>query len=138
MKFTVLKAAQCVCLAGAMAAAYASSSIADPAFDEAATPQARAPRLSLSSLEHRVRETKAISVLQKLALQQDVDELLLRFRVAHRYGQMPLASLRRPYDTLLTNIQGMLRRDPQLANEISASREAIWEVLADRSKFASL
>ena len=99
---------------------------------------APAPQLNLSSLEHRVRETRAISVLQKIALQQQVDELLARIRAAHRRSPGQLASLRHPYDTLLTNIQALLRHDPQLASEIAASREAIWEVLADRSKFASL
>ena len=137
MEFTVLKAARCACLAGALAAAYASQSIADPATEE---PAAAAPAqpLNLSNLEHRVRESRAISVLQKIALQQQVDELLARFRAAHRSGHGQLASLRHPYDTLLTNIQSLLRHDPQLAHEIAASREAIWEVLADRSKFASL
>jgi hypothetical protein len=49
-----------------------------------------------------------------------------------------LSALRRRYDKLLSNIEAMLRHDPKLANEIAASREAIWEVLADRSSFASL
>ena len=139
MKITVLKAARAACFAGAFAAAYASPSIADPAFGESVAAQrAPAARLNLSMLEHRVRETRAISVLQKLALQQDVDDLLVRFRAAHRSGHAQLATLRRPYDTLISNIQSLLRRDPQLAGEIAASREAIWDVLADRSKFASL
>lgn len=138
MKFTVLKAAQCACFAGGMAV-YASSSIADPAFDGAAALQAPGPHLNLSVLEQRVRDTRAISVLQKLVLQQDVDDLLVRFRAAHRSGHAQLTALRRPYDTLLTNIQSLfVRRDPQLASEIAASREAIWEVLVDRTRFASL
>lgn len=141
MKITVLNAARAACLALAIAAAYASPSVADSSRGESEpSVQHAAPgsRLNLSSLEHRIRETRAISVLQKLALQQDVDDLLARFRAAHRSGQAQLPALRHPYDTLLTNIQSVLRRDPQLANEIAASREAIWEVLADRSKFASL
>ena len=141
MKLKVLEAARCACLAGAFWAACSSPAFADPAFDQPAAQRvsvAPATHLDLSNLEHRVRETKAISVLQKLALQQNVDDLLVRFRAAHRSGRAPLAALRRPYDTLITNIQSVLRRDPQLASEIAASREAIWEVLADRSRFASL
>jgi hypothetical protein len=140
MKITVLKAARCACVAGALGAMYGSPSIADPAADETAiaAAQPHGYHLSLSTLERRVRETRAISVLQKLALQQDVDDLLVRFRAAHRSGHPQFAGLRRPYDTLLTNIQSLLRRDPQLASEIAASREAIWEVLVDRTKFASL
>ena len=141
MKITVLKAARAACLAGAVATAYASPSIADPSLGESeAAGQFAAPgsHLNLSGLEHRVRETRAISVFQKLALQQDVDELLARFRAAHRNGNTELTTLRRPFDRLLTNIQALLRHDQQLVGEIAASREAIWEVLADRSKFAGL
>jgi cellobiose phosphorylase len=140
MKITVLNAARAVCLALVIAAAHAPPSNANPMSGESeSTAQQAAPgsRLNLTLLEHRVRETRAISVLQKLALQQDVDDLIARIRAAHR-ARAELAALRRPYDKLLTNIQAMLRHDPQLADEIAASREAIWEVLADRSKFASL
>jgi len=143
MQSTVLNAARCAFFAGAIAAAYVSSPLAAPAVDEAAfsaqpVSATQVPQLNLSSLESRVRETRAISVLQKIALQQEVDELLARFRAAHRSGNTELTPLRPRFDRLLTNIQGLLRHDPQLANEIAASREAIWEVLADRSKFASL
>ena len=138
MKITVLNAARAACLALAIAAAHASPSIADPGQSEAlAQNAAPGSHLNLSILEQRVRETRAISVLQKLALQQDVEDLVARIRAAHR-ARAELAALRRPYDKLLSNIQAMLRHDPQLASEIAASREAIWEVLADRSKFASL
>jgi hypothetical protein len=49
-----------------------------------------------------------------------------------------LGALREPYDTLLGRIRAMVRKDPQLARDIAASRESIWEVLADRAQFASL
>ncbi len=125
------------------ALAFAASSYAAPAPGEPeASGQHAAPvpahELNLSGLEQRVRDTKAISVLQKLALQQQVDELLARFRYAHSSGRADLVALRRPYDRLLGSIESLLSRDPRLASEVSASREAIWEVLSDRSKFASL
>lgn len=128
---------------GALAASIAAPSHAAPALGEPeaqaqhATP-APAHELNLPGLEQRVRDTKAISVLQKLALQQQVDELLARFRHAHSGGRADLVALRRPYDRLLGSIESLLSRDPQLASEVSASREAIWEVLSNRAKFASL
>ena len=150
MKFpnTVLVAARVACLAGGIAAGFATPSIAGPALSEpetAARQASGAPglqELNLSGLEQRVRDTRAISVFQKLALHQEIDDLLARFRRAHSGGSSggkgEFAALRRPYERLLANIQSLLGRDPQLANEISVSREAIWEVLTDHSKFASL
>lgn len=136
MKLPALPAAiRIACLAGALAAPFATSSLAAPGAEGHATP---AQDLSLSGLEQRVRDTHAISVFQKLALQKEVDDLLAKFRQAHAGGSAELAKLRRPYDRLLGNLQSQLERDPQLANEISASREAIWEVLSDRTRFASL
>ena len=117
------------------ALAFAAPSYAAPALGE---PEAPAHELNLSGLEQRVRDTKAISVLQKLALQQQVDELLAHFRHAHSSGRADLVALRRPYDRLFGSIESLLTRDPRLASEVAASREAIWEVLSDRSKFASL
>lgn len=123
------------CLAGALAVPFAMPSLAAPGSDGHATP---AQELNLSSLEQRVRDTGAISIFQKLALQKDVDDLLAKIRHAHAGGTANVAPLRRPYDKLLANIESQLWRDPQLAGEISASREAIWEVLSDRTRFASL
>ena len=85
------------------ALAFAASSYAAPVPGEPEAPgQHAAPvpahELNLSGLEQRVRDTKAISVLQKLALQQQVDELLARFRYAHSSGRADLVALRRPYE----------------------------------------
>jgi hypothetical protein len=89
MSLKVLTAARAACLAGAIAAAHASPSFAGSAYDETAMGARQSSavsglRLNLSMLENRIRETRAISVLQKLALQQDVDDLLARIRAAHR------------------------------------------------------
>lgn len=35
-------------------------------------------------------------------------------------------------------IKSLLVRDPQLVTDIAMSREAIWDVLTDRTKFAGL
>ncbi len=91
--------------------------------------------MDLQELEKRVRATSAISLFQKLELQKEVNELLARFRQAHLGQTSEFSTLRRPYESLIASIQSRLRRDPQLAGEISASREAIWAVLTDRSKF---
>lgn len=147
MKFSspFLAAARLAFLSGALAASFATPSNAgsdagEPRIPVQAYGTQGAQELNLHDLEKRVRATPAISVFQKLALQKEVDDLLTRVRHAHSSpnSNSELSPLRRSYDTLLANIQSRLGRDPQLAGDISASRESIWSVLTDRTKFASL
>ena len=123
MKFPspILAAARFAFISGALAAFFATSSIA--------------AEMDLHDLEKRVRATHAISVFQKVELQREVNELLAQFRQAHSGRPSEISTLRRPYERLIASIESRLGRDPQLAGEISASREAIWGVLTDRSKF---
>jgi hypothetical protein len=99
-----------------------------------------APPLDLKSLETRLKETKAIGVFTKLALKNQVDDLLNQFR-AYYQGRLKttLAELRRPYEMLLLKVLALLQdTDPPLAGAIVASREAIWGILADPAKFATI
>jgi len=93
----------------------------------------------LKSLEQRLRETSAIGVLTKLALKNQVDDLIARFRAYHDGRQPPtLTELRSPFELLLMKFLSLLQdRDPALAKDINASRDAIWGVLSDRNKLSS-
>lgn len=95
------------------------------------------PPLDLSSLEARLRDTKAIGVFTKISLKTQVDDLLNKFRAYYkRQTKATLAELRRPYDMLLLKVLSLLQdSDPPLARDIVASREAIWGILADPEKF---
>ena len=112
-----------------------------PAKNSISTPaKPAAPPLDLKSLETRLKETKAIGVMTKLALKNQVDDLLDQFR-EHYQGQRKtsLAELRRPYELLLQKVLALLQdSDPPLAVAIVASREAIWDILADPAKFAAI
>jgi hypothetical protein len=140
----ILAAARLAFISGALAASFATSSIAAPEGGEVRVPAAQAQgapgtrEMDLQELEKRVRATRAMSVFQKLELQKEVNELVAQFRQAHSGRYTEVSSLRRPYERLIASIQSRLGRDPQLAGEISASREAIWGVLTDRAKFASI
>ncbi|HET9578369.1 MAG TPA: hypothetical protein VFP44_11110, partial [Usitatibacter sp.] len=104
----------------------------------ATAPAARPAPLDLKSLEQRLRETSAIGVMTKLSLKNQVDDLLEKFREYHR-GQLKasLQELRHPYELLLMKVLSLLQDgDPALARDVNASREAIWNVLTDREKFA--
>lgn len=96
-----------------------------------------APPLDLATLEVRLRDTRAIGVLTKLSLKNQVDDLLDKFRAYYkRQAKTTLAELRRPYDMLLLKVLSLLQdSDPPLARDIVASREAIWGILADPEKF---
>jgi hypothetical protein len=98
------------------------------------------PPFDLTSLEKRLKETQAIGVLAKVALRNQVDDLLRQFRSFHQ-GKLKttLAELRRPYDLLVLTVLSLLQdNDPSLAAALVASREAIWGILSDPVKFATI
>lgn len=102
-----------------------------------AAPQVAPAPLDFKSLATRLRETKAIGVLTKLSLKNQVDDLVDRFRAYHRHqGKATLADLRRNYDMLLLKVLSLLQdSDPSLARDIVKSRTAIWSILEDPRKF---
>ena len=107
---------------------------------QAAGSQKAAAPLDLTSLETRLKETEAIGVMTKIALKNQVDDLLDQFRAFYA-GKLKttLAELRRPYDLLVLKVLSLLQdSDPSLAAAIAASREAIWGILSDPKKFATI
>ena len=102
----------------------------------AASLPAEAP-LDFASLGTRLRETKTIGVLTKLAVKNQADDLLEKFRAYHKQqGTATLPELRQAYDLLLLKVLSVLQDgDPPLAQDIVQSRAAIWNILADPRKF---
>ena len=96
--------------------------------------------MDLKALKEQLKETKAIGVLTKLSLKNQVDDLLQQFRDFYTgKAQVTMAQLRRSYDVLLMKVLSLVQdADRQLASAIVASREAIWGLLADPKKFATL
>jgi hypothetical protein len=113
---------------------------ADP-LPAARTPApAPVPPLDVAALKARLRDTDAIGVFTKLALGNQVDDLLKQFRQHHQSGDKAgVASLREPYNILVLKVLALVQDgDPSLARTISASREAIWAILADPEKFLAV
>lgn len=98
------------------------------------------PPLALTVLEQRLKDTSAIGVFTKLALKNQIDDLLTQFRARHEgSSKTPLSQLRQAYDNLLAKVHDLLKSgDPPLAAAIMNSREAIWLVLTDPARFAKL
>ena len=99
-----------------------------------------APTLDVAGLTARLRSTSAVGVFTKLALKNQMDDLMLQFRVQHEGGGASgVKALRQPYDMLVLKVLAVLQDDdPSLAQMISGSREAIWAILADPVKFNAL
>ncbi len=119
---------------------------AAPAAPKAANPVAPAaskaatPTLDLDALKEEVKSTPAIGVFTKLSLKNKVDDLLDEVRDYHGgKSKLTKTDLRRAYDLLLMKVLSLLQdKDPRLASSIVASREAIWDLLADPKKFATV
>jgi hypothetical protein len=96
--------------------------------------------LDLTSLERRLRETRAIGVFTKLSLKNQVDDLLGDFRAFYKAAHVrPSPELRQRYDLLLLKVLSLLQDgDPPLAAAISSSKEAIWSILADPDKLEKI
>ena len=118
------------------------ASVEQPRKVEVPVPAAKPsePSLDVAALTTRLRDTNAIGVFTKLALKNQVDDLLKQFRAYHQGGQKTgVASLRQPYNMLLLKVLSLVQdSDPSLARAISGSREAIWSILADPEKFKSV
>jgi hypothetical protein len=94
----------------------------------------------MKSLEQRLRDTRAIGVMTKLSLKNQVDDLLDDFRDYYAgKAKMELSALRQRYDLLLMKVLSVLQDgDAGLATAIASSRESIWGILRDPKKFAEL
>lgn len=124
------------------AAVASSATAAKPATQPAAaTPRPAAPpALDLNALKTQLKETRAIGVLTKLSLKNQVDDLLQQFRDFYQgKAKVTMVQLRRSYDLLLMKVLSLVQdADQKLASAIVGSREAIWGLLADPKKFATL
>jgi hypothetical protein len=97
------------------------------------------PSLDLEGLSERLRTTEALGVFTKVALKNQIDDLLDELTRFHRKGRGRLDRLRERYDSLVLKIMSLVQdEEPQLASDIDRSRERIWELLADPQGFAEL
>ena len=114
------------------------------AASKAAPPVAKAPAvvpaLDLKTLEEQLKHTKAIGFFTKITLKNQVDDLLDRFREYYEgRSKLTMTDLRRSYELLMMKVLSLLQdEDQELASAIVSSREAIWGLLADPKRFATL
>jgi hypothetical protein len=96
--------------------------------------------LDLNALKTELKETKAIGLFTKIALKNQVDDLLDEFRKYYQgKSKSDMMELRRSYNLLLMKVLSLVQnKDQKLASSIVSSREAIWDLLSDPKKFANL
>jgi len=96
--------------------------------------------LDLNGLKTQLKETKAIGLFTKIALKNQVDDLLDQFRKYYQgKSKTNMMELRQSYNLLLLKVLSLLQnKDEKLASEVVSSREAIWDLLSNPQKFANL
>ncbi len=107
----------------------------------AALPAPVAPlTLDLSALKERLRQTKAIGIFTKIALKNQVDDLMAQFSAYYQgKARLTMTDLHRSYNLLMMKVLSLLQdSDQTLASAIVSSREVIWGLLADPKTFAAL
>jgi hypothetical protein len=108
--------------------------------ETAAPADAVAKEYDINALVARLRDTNAIGFLTKLALKNQIDDLMDRFRRFHaREEETPLEGLRDQFNLLFMKVITLLQDgDPALGQEIAKGREILWGKLADPGEFARL
>ena len=107
---------------------------------EPSAPPSTAVTLDLNGLKTQLKETKAIGLFTKIALKNQVDDLLDQFRKYYQgKSKTNMMELRQSYNLLLLKVLSLLQnKDEKLASEVVSSREAIWDLLSNPQKFANL
>lgn len=91
----------------------------------------------VNKLAERLRASSAIGLLTKLALKNEVDDLIDAFRRFHAGQTDLLLDLRERYNLLLMKITSLVQdKDPQLSNDIFNAREVLWAKLVDPKEFS--
>ncbi|MGH7405684.1 MAG: hypothetical protein ACREI5_02410 [Candidatus Methylomirabilales bacterium] len=105
-----------------------------------APPDTVAEKYDIKALVARLRDTSAIGFFTKLALKNQIDDLMDRFRRLHaRAEETPLERLRDQFNLLFMKVITLLQDgDPALGQEIARGREILWGKLADPREFARL
>ena len=97
------------------------------------------PAISLEELGARIKATPAIGTFSKLALKNDIDDLVDDLRGYHQRHEGDLDDLHQRYEALVLKLLALLEEDePELALALARSRDDIWSRLVNPVEFAKL
>ncbi len=114
--------------------------VSEKGVEDNATSQYPKREFSIAILVVRIRGTGAIGFFTKLALKNQIDDLLSDFREFHTgVGDTELSVLNDQFNLLLMKVITLLQDDDsKLFQDIVNARELLWINLADPEKFARL
>jgi hypothetical protein len=100
---------------------------------EAKKVQEKATGFDLDMLAERLKQTSAIGVFTKLAINSEATDLIEAVKKYRKLAvlQAKHAEVRSRFDGLVMKILALLEGDPQLARDIYAAREQIWSSLLE-------
>jgi len=101
--------------------------------ESVAAPAPKAKGFDLDILTERLKQTSAIGVFTKLAINSDATDLIDAVKKYRKLAvlQAKLAEVRSRFDGLVMKILALLEDDPPLARDIYVSREQIWSSLLE-------
>jgi len=114
--------------------------VSEKGVEEDSTSQTAEGEFSIANLVARIRETGAIGFFTKLALKNQIDDLLNQFREFHAgVRDIELSVLNERFNLLLMKVITLLQDDdPKLFQDIVSARECLWTNLADLERFEHL
>lgn len=103
-------------------------------------PETAKKEFDIKELVARLRATKAVGFFTKLALKNQIDDLLGKLRCYHAGTcDTPLPALREEFNLLLMKVLSLLQDDdPDLFRTLAGGREILWNKLTDPTAFAGL
>jgi len=84
-------------------------------------------------LEDRLKKTRAIGIFTKLAIRNDIMDLVDEIRTYRKKAQLQnrLKEIRSSFDGLILKIMALLEDDPALSRDLYTNRELLWNSLLE-------
>ncbi|MDQ7000985.1 MAG: hypothetical protein Q9M12_08905 [Mariprofundus sp.] len=95
--------------------------------------QATVSHVDYKELEERLKHTDAIGFFTKLAIRNDIVDLVDKIKQYRKKSMLKarMKEIRARFDGLLLKIIALLEEDPDLSRDLYVGREAIWESLLE-------
>ncbi|WP_231368582.1 hypothetical protein [Mariprofundus ferrooxydans] len=84
-------------------------------------------------LEDRLKNTRAIGIFTKLAIRNDIMDLVDEIRAYRKQARLQsrLKEIRSSFDGLILKIMALLEDDPALSRDLYTNRELLWNSLLE-------
>jgi hypothetical protein len=91
------------------------------------------PAIDMEVLTKRLKETKAIGLFTKLAIRNDVSDLVDDVKRYRKKSMLAtkMKEIRESFEGLLLKIVALLEGDPELSRDLYVGRESIWKSLLE-------